>query len=30
MTALGSIIGVSGIGIGLRWTEAAAALFIPS
>jgi cation diffusion facilitator family transporter len=28
MTALGSIIGVSGIGIGLWWTDAVAALFI--
>ena len=28
MTALGSIIGVSGIGLGLWWTDSAAALFI--
>jgi divalent metal cation (Fe/Co/Zn/Cd) transporter len=28
MTALGTIIGVSGIGVGLWWTDAVAALFI--
>src|SRR5690606_6395140 len=28
MTAAGSIVGVAGIGLGLWWTDAAAALFI--
>ncbi|HEU4545019.1 MAG TPA: hypothetical protein VFR88_01885 [Microlunatus sp.] len=30
MTALGSIVGVTGIGLGLRWLDAVTALLIAS